>query len=131
MAFIPILDALTPAINKVLSYIPDPQQRLEAQHQLISDIQVWDSQQTSINVEEAKNENIFVSGWRPFIGWVCGVAFAYKFIIQPLLIFIIVACQVKFDIDDLPEMDWTEMSTVLLGMMGLGGMRTFEKIKSR
>lgn len=127
MSFLSIFDAVTPVVNKILSYIPDPQQKLEAQQALMQGLYQWDAQQSAINVEEAKNSSIFIAGWRPFIGWTCGAAFAYKFVLQPFLVFIIISCQIKFDIKLLPALDWAEMSTVLLGMLGLGGMRSFEK----
>lgn len=129
MSFLSIFDAVTPVVEKILAYIPDPQQKLEAQMQLMSSLQAWDAQQTQINAIEAANQNVFVSGWRPFMGWVCGAAFAYKFVMQPFLVFALVACGSKFDYHTLPILDWSEMSTVLLGLLGLGGMRSLEKIK--
>lgn len=129
MSFLSIFDAVTPVVNKILDFIPDPKQKLEAQMQLMSSLQAWDAQQTQINAVEAANTNIFVSGWRPFIGWVCGTAFAYKFVLQPFIIFILLACGSKFDPKILPMLDWSEMSTVLVGLLGLGGMKTFEKVK--
>lgn len=129
MSIIPLFDAITPVINKVLNFIPDPQQKLEAQQSLLNTIHQWDADQTAINVEEAKSESIFVSGWRPFIGWVCGLAFAYKFIIQPFLIFGLVAYGSTFDYKQLPTLDWSELSMVLMGLLGLGGLRSIEKVK--
>lgn len=128
MSFLSVFDTVTPVINKILDFIPDPAQKLAAQQQLMASLQAWDLQQVQIDTAEASNSNIFVSGWRPFVGWICGVAMAYKFIIQPFLIFILIACKVNFDIKLLPILDWTEMSTVLFGMLGIGGMRTYEKI---
>lgn len=86
--------------------------------------------QLEINKEEAKSTNWFVAGWRPFVGWVCGVAFAYHFVIQPLAAFILVACFQQPLGADLPVLDIGNLMTVLLGMLGLGGLRTFEKYKS-
>lgn len=129
MSFLSVFDAVTPVITKILDFIPDPAQKLAAQQQLMTSLQAWDLQQVQIDTEEAKSSSIFVSGWRPFIGWICGAAMAYKFIIQPFLVFIIVACGINFDVDMLPKLDWTEMSTVLFGMLGLGGMRTYEKVQ--
>lgn len=129
MSFLSIFDAVTPVINKVLDFIPDPKQKLEAQMQLMNSLQAWDAQQTQINAIEAANQNLFVSGWRPFIGWVCGAAFAYKFILQPFLVFALIAFGSEFDYRTLPTLDWSEMSTVLIGLLGLGGLRSFEKIK--
>lgn len=130
MSFLSIFDVLSPVIDKALSFIPDPKQKLEAQQALMQGLSQWDSQQTAINAEEAKNSSVFVAGWRPFMGWTCGAAFAYKFILQPFLVFLIIAFQIKFDIKLLPALDWTEMSTVMFGMLGLGGMRTFEKLQA-
>ena len=129
MSFLSIFDAVTPVINKVLSYIPDPQQRLEAEQALMQGLAQWDAQQAAINQQEAASSSLFIAGWRPFLGWTCGGAFAYKFVLQPFLVFILIACHSSFDVKLLPSLDWTEMSTVMFGMLGLGGMRTFEKIK--
>lgn len=129
MAFLPIFDALSPVITKVLDFIPDPTQKLQAQQQLMSGLMQWDSQQNAINTAEAANSSIFVSGARPFILWVCGASFAYKFVLQPFLAFIIIACGIQFNVKLLPSLDWTEMSTVMFGMLGLGGMRTYEKMQ--
>lgn len=82
--------------------------------------------QLEVNKIEAAHEGIFVSGWRPFIGWTCGGAFAYKFVMAPFIVLVLDAMGVHLV---LPVLDFTEMSTVLLGMLGLGAMRTTEKIK--
>jgi len=68
-----------------------------------------------------------LGGWRPFIGWTCGAAFAYHFIIQPFLIFAITVF--GLDLPALPDFDMSALMPVLLGMLGLGGMRSFEKSK--
>ena len=83
--------------------------------------------QLAINAEEAKSENLFVAGWRPFIGWVCGAAYAYHFVLQPLLAFAIANTGHTVD---LPVFRMEELSTVLMGLLGLGGLRTLEKINS-
>lgn len=82
--------------------------------------------QLEINVEEAKSDSLFVSGWRPFVGWVCGSAFAYHFIFQPLIIF---SMAVQGRVVQTPSFDMDALFTVLLGLLGLGGFRTFEKVK--
>lgn len=83
--------------------------------------------QTDINKAEAQHRSIFVAGWRPFIGWTCGVALAYHFVVAPLILF--GAGWAGAEIPDLPKFDMDSLMTVLLGMLGLGGMRTFEKAK--
>lgn len=82
--------------------------------------------QIGVNTAEASSASIFVAGWRPFIGWVCGAAFAYKFVLAPAAAFAMTAAGHPIL---LPVLDFTEMSTVLLGMLGIGGLRTIEKIR--
>jgi hypothetical protein len=84
--------------------------------------------QTHVNEIEAANSNIFISGWRPAIGWICGTAYAYHFVIFPFLTFTITAVGFPIDIAKLPVIDWTELSVVLTGMLGLGALRTYEKV---
>ncbi len=79
--------------------------------------------QGEINKVEAQHRSIFVAGWRPFIGWVCGTALLYNYIIRDILIFIQPAWA------DLPALQMEHLLTVLLGMLGLGGLRTYEKFK--
>lgn len=83
--------------------------------------------QIEVNKAEAASGSIFKGGWRPFIGWVCGTAFAYHFVIQPLLIFIVALTGVE--IPELPSFDMASLMTVLGGLLGLGSLRTFEKYK--
>ena len=83
--------------------------------------------QLQVDAKEAEHDSIFVAGWRPFIGWVCVSALAYQFIAQPFLAFILAAFQVN--LGPLPSLDYGSLSTVLMGMLGLGAMRSYEKIK--
>ena len=82
--------------------------------------------QLTINNTEAASSDRFASRWRPFIGWTCGVAFAYHFIVQPLLLF---TCAVFGYVVQLPVFDMDALNTVLMGMLGLGGLRTVERVK--
>lgn len=81
--------------------------------------------QLDANREEAKNPSVFVSGWRPFIGWVCGAACAWNW--MGLKIALFVAAYMGHNLNLAPA-DVSEMMPVLLGMLGLGGLRTVEKI---
>lgn len=133
------LGSLFDTVGKVIDRVwPDPQKAAEMKLEIFKAEQagqlqemqaVWANaqQQLQVNAEEAKNENIFVSGWRPFIGWVCGIAMTYKFVILPLMLFVAAATEHPIN---LPSLDFTEMLTVLFAMLGLGGMRTAEKWKS-
>jgi len=83
--------------------------------------------QIEINKEEAKSRNIFIAGWRPFVGWTCGLALFWHFLGLPVTLF--VTGWFNLQHPPLPEFDMQSLMTVLLGMLGLGGMRTFEKFK--
>jgi len=117
---------------------PDPTQAAQAKMEMFKAQQAGDlaeltaawenaKAQLAVNQVEAANESIFVSGWRPFIGWVCGVAFAYKFILAPFFAFALAAFGHKVD---LPAIEFTDMLPVLFGMLGLGAMRSYEKVQA-
>jgi len=80
--------------------------------------------QVAVNQAEAKHRSIFVAGWRPFVGWICAVALGWHFVLAPLVLFIANAAGVFVEI---PQFDMDSLMTVLLGMLGLGGLRTYEK----
>lgn len=81
--------------------------------------------QGEINKIEAQHRTIFVAGWRPFIGWVCGFALAYNFVLRDLLVWYFGEASAP------PALQMEHLITVLIGMLGLGGMRTFEKLNNR
>lgn len=83
--------------------------------------------QMQIDAVEAKSLNWFVAGWRPAVGWVCAAAFAWAFVIQPFCGFILNMLHRQIA---LPTLDLSVMMPVLLGMLGLGGMRTYEKVNA-
>ena len=83
--------------------------------------------QLEINKAEAASGSLFKGGWRPFVGWICGFALLYHFILSPLIIFIVTLTGAT--IPPLPEFDMGSLMTVLLGMLGIGGLRTYEKQK--
>lgn len=83
--------------------------------------------QTDINLEEAKNHNVFVSGWRPFIGWVCGFGIAWQFIISPLIEWV---CKLAGKVVVPPVLDTASLMGLVVPLLGLGGLRTFEKYKN-
>jgi hypothetical protein len=83
--------------------------------------------QLKINEVEAANPSVFVSGWRPFIGWVCGAACAWNWIGLPIAL---AGAAFLGKTIGLKPADLTEMLPVLFGMLGLGGLRTVEKINA-
>ncbi|MCP3943213.1 MAG: hypothetical protein GY710_17235 [Desulfobacteraceae bacterium] len=90
--------------------------------------------QMEVNKAEANHKSIFVAGWRPFIGWVGGLALGYKFLFHPFLIWIWCFCQAKgwipIDATLPPAINATELYPIIMGMLGLGTMRTVEGIKN-
>jgi hypothetical protein len=82
--------------------------------------------QMKINEIEAGNASLFVSGWRPAIGWVCGAACAWNWIGLPIVKVGLGLLAIKLE---LAPANLTEMMPILLGMLGLGGLRTLEKVQ--
>tara|TARA_R110000822_G_scaffold303568_1_gene428305 strand:- start:155 stop:562 length:408 start_codon:yes stop_codon:yes gene_type:complete len=82
--------------------------------------------QLEINKTEAAHKSLYVAGWRPFIGWVCGVGFLSNFIIIPMANFALGLAEATITI---PMIDTTQMMPVLMGILGLGAMRTVEKVQ--
>jgi hypothetical protein len=128
---IQLIQALLPVASSVIDrVIPDKEAaekaKREMQLELVNNINDIAKAQIEVNKTEAAHRNVFVAGWRPFIGWVCGAAFAYHFVLQPVFIFALAAYGVSLE---LPSFDMGALMTVLTGMLGLGGLRTFEKMK--
>lgn len=131
--------ALLPLLGNLMDKLfPDPKAANDAKLQLMQmaqngELAQLDSTtklalaQTGVNQVEAASTSLFVAGWRPFVGWVCGFAFAFKFVLGPLLVMALNTA--GYDVI-LPAMDFTEMSTILFGMLGLGALRTVEKVKN-
>jgi hypothetical protein len=83
--------------------------------------------QIDVNLAEAQSKNVFIAGWRPAVGWVCAAAFGYTYVTQPFLVFV-AACFHRTDLlAQLPKLDMSGMMPVLLGMLGLGIMRSYDK----
>jgi len=123
-----LVGPVTSILDKV---IQDKDQKAKLAHEIatMSDTHAQQAllSQLEINKAEAASGSLFKGGWRPFVGWVCGIAFAYHFVLQPLIVFGVTAAGV--DIPELPEFDMGSLMTVMMGMLGLGGMRSIEKLK--
>jgi hypothetical protein len=122
-----VIDPLTAGLDLAKTVVSTiwPDKTAAEQAQLAAALQLVQGQ-LDINKVEAGSTSLFVAGPRPFIMWVCGFAFAYKFILAPAAAFALTAAGHPIT---LPVLDFTEMSTVLMGLLGLGGLRTVEKIK--
>lgn len=82
--------------------------------------------QIDVDKQEAANANLFVSGWRPFIGWVCGAGLLCQYLIGP--IFTWINAIYSTHPTPFPPLDLGTLLTLLLGMLGLGGLRSYEKV---
>jgi len=85
--------------------------------------------QTEINKLEAAHKSLFVAGWRPFIGWVCGIALAYNFVLRDLMVWGLALTYAETPPP--PPLHLEVLTTILYALLGLGGMRTFEKLQGR
>lgn len=116
---------------------PDPAQQAQARLQLLDmqqkgQLAELDAQlktqlaQLQVDDDEAKSESTFKSGWRPFIGWTCGVACGWNWLGISVVKF---GCSLAGVAVTIAPADLSQMWPVLLGMLGLGGLRTVEKLK--
>ena len=123
-----LVDPVSNILDKV---VEDKDQKAKLAHEIATmaerHAQELARGQIEINKEEAKSRNIFIAGWRPFVGWTCGLALFWHFLGFPVTLFITGWFNLQHP--PLPEFDMQSLMTVLLGMLGLGGMRTFEKFK--
>jgi len=130
-----IVSILGNAVGSVVeNFFPNPEdklKRLELESQIrkaiIEQEGAIQKAQIEVNAQEAKSSNVFISGWRPFVGWVGAISLAYVSIIEPVLRFV---AKVFFDYSGVfPVIDTTITMQVLLGILGLGTLRTREKEK--
>ena len=121
-----IRDLINP-VSKILDkLVVDKDLKVKLEHEIKTEIQRANLAQIDVNKAEAQHRSIFVAGWRPFIGWICAVAMGYHFVLQPIIVFVLSANGVNYD---LPEFDMGSLMTIVMGILGLGGMRSFEKYK--
>ena len=125
-----LLDNLIQPVSQILDKaIPDQDLKRKLSHEIATmsekHAQELALAQIKVNAAEAASGSLFKGGWRPCIGWICGVAFGYHFVLQPIIIFIVAL--IGMNIPDLPEFDMGTLLTVLGGMLGIGGLRTYEK----
>jgi len=126
----PITAIVTVGSQLIERLFPDPAQAAEAKLKLVELQQNGDlaaiAGQMDINKVEASNASVFVSGWRPFVGWVCGFGLGYVAIIEPIARF--VATMTGYT-GAFPAIDTTLTMQVLIGMLGMGGLRSLDKAK--
>lgn len=126
-----IENLIAPVTGLLDKFIEDKDQKAKLAHEIATMSQKHAQElalsQIEVNKAEAQSGSIFKGGWRPAVGWVCAIAFAYHFILKDLIIF--GASFAGADLPELPEFDMGTLLTVLGGMLGIGGLRTYEKQK--
>ncbi|MFP5404625.1 MAG: 3TM-type holin [Gammaproteobacteria bacterium] len=131
-----VIPAITQVLDKI---IPDPQAAADAKLKALElaqkgDLAALDAElrlalgQIEVNKAEATTD-IFRGGWRPAVGWVCVVGLAYQFILQPVLPWVVALFGAQ--VPPLPAIDNESLMVLLTGMLGLGGLRTFERVKGK
>lgn len=120
-----ILNAVLPIISK---FVPDKEAAQKLAHEIATKQIELQEAQIKVNEEQAKHRSLFVAGARPAIMWMCGIALFYSTMLRDL---IIVLSQLiwQVDLSMLPTPDTTLMFNLLLGLLGLGGMRSYDKLK--
>ena len=122
---------IEPVANILDKFIQDKDQKAALAHEIATmaeqHAQALALAQIAVNKAEATNSSLFVAGWRPAIGWICGAALAFHFILAPLISSAF--AWAGADAPELPAFDMQSLMTILTGMLGLGGLRTFEKYK--
>jgi hypothetical protein len=124
-----IVGVLNPIIDRVF---PDPKDKLELQEKLatLADQELARQHdevmgQIQTNTAEAGNANLFVAGWRPAVGWVCAVGVGYSFVLEPFMEFI---AKLAHYTGQFPALDMGNLMTLMMGMLGMGYLRTKEKL---
>lgn len=116
---------------------PDPEQKAKAELELVKmqaegQFKMYemlgqsDNNQTDVNVEEAKSDSIFKSGWRPYIGWVCGGALSYQMLFRPIFSWV---AKNAWAWESMPSLEMESLMSLMFGILGLGAYRTFEKTR--
>lgn len=126
-------DLISPVTDIVSEVIVDKDKKKEFEYKLQELIDKADQRyheelmgQIEVNKAEATHASIFVAGWRPFIGWVAGVGIGYTFVLSPFIEFI---ARANGFIGEMPMPDTGQLMTLVTAMLGVGAMRSFDKMK--
>ena len=127
-----LVDTLVGPIAGIIGkLVPDKDQAAKLAHEIATMAETHAQEvalaQIDLNKAEASSDSVFKGGWRPAIGWICGLALFWSFILQPFLVFFLVVFGI--DLAPLPELKTNDLMPILLGMLGLGGLRTYEKVQ--
>ena len=126
-----MLDRLISPISSLLDkVIPDADERNRLAHEIATLAERQSHEiakaQIEVNEREASHQSLFVSGWRPAVGWICCIGLGCNYLFIPMANFVLVISDSSVTV---PALDLSEMMPVLLGMLGLGGLRSWEKTR--
>src|ERR1700690_2865364 len=121
----PIFDIVSPLLDKILAFIPNPVEREKARAEqaaaILQALQQNDLAQLEVNKAEASSQSLFVAGWRPAVGWIGASGLGWSFILQPMLDWILAVCHSAVKT---PTLDVSQLMTLMLGMLGMGALRS-------
>ena len=130
MNLLSLIPGIGTVVDKVLGLIPDVNERARAEaefNKMLLDAVVREGvDNRDTNKVEAAHRSIFVSGWRPFIGWVCGAALCFQYLVRPFWVW---AAAIWLPDTPVPPTLDGMLWELILGMLGIGGLRTVEKWK--
>jgi|TARA_R100001086_G_C11626866_1_gene200457 phenylpyruvate tautomerase PptA (4-oxalocrotonate tautomerase family) len=125
-----LANLIGPATQLLDKFIEDKDQKAALAHEISTmaerHAQELAKGQIEVNKMEAASSSMFVAGWRPAVGWICALGFASNFILIPMANFALALASIDVQI---PMIDTTQMMPVLMGMLGLGTLRTVEKVR--
>jgi len=126
-----VIGALLPALGTLIDrLIPDraaaEKAKAEMEQQLVTAANAAAMAQVEINKVEAAHSSVFVAGWRPSIGWVCAAGLAWAFVVAPVASWALMVLGIKAE---LPAIQFDYLFELVLAMLGIGGLRTFEKLR--
>tara|TARA_R100000951_G_scaffold74980_1_gene63198 strand:+ start:16 stop:405 length:390 start_codon:yes stop_codon:yes gene_type:complete len=124
-----MIDKLIEPVSDILDkFVVDKDLKTKLSHELQKELISLDKAQIALNSEEAKNRNWFVSGARPSILWICSFSLAVHYCVLPIATWIAVANGLDLKLEAL-EFDFSQLTTILLSLLGMSSLRTFEKTK--
>ena len=113
--------AVEKLVDAATRWIPDANEKIRVQGEIRTQIHDELLAQLDVNKEEAKHTSVFVAGWRPFIGWVCGIALSWTFIVAPVI-------QYSYPSTTFPDLDISQLVAMVTCMLGMAGIRSFDKM---
>ena len=127
-----LINTLVGPVSSLLDkFVEDKDQKAKLAHEIATMSEKFSQEralaQIELNKAEAASGSVWKGGWRPFVGWITASALLYHYILKDLIMF---GCTLAgVEVPELPEFDMASLMTILLGMLGIGGLRSYEKTK--